>query len=249
LRGTLIGFIVGVLPGAGPTIASFVTYGVEKSVSKHPEKFGTGALEGLAGPESSNNAAVSGAMVPMFALGIPGSGATAVLLGALILYGLKPGPMLFVENADFVWAVMASMFLGNIILIIMNLPMVPLFASLLRISYALIYPAILIICVIGAFAISSGLFDVGLMLCFGVAGYLMKRADIPPAPMLLALLLGPMMERALYQALNLSHGSMLVFVTRPISATLLVISLIMSIAVGTKAVRRARAIIKEDDPG
>jgi len=249
LRGTLIGFIIGVLPGAGPTIASFVSYGIEKSVHRHPETFGTGVLEGVAGPESSNNAATSGAMVPMFALGIPGSGATAVMLGALILYGLKPGPMLFVENADFVWAVMASMFIGNVILIIMNLPMVPLFASLLRISYALIYPAILIICVIGAYAVSTSLFDVGMMLIFGVAGYFMKRADIPPAPMLLSLLLGPMMERALYQALNLSHGSMLVFITRPISATLLAISLIMSIAVGTKAVRRARAIIKEDDPG
>ena len=157
-------------PGAGPTIASFVTYGVEKSVHKHPEKFGTGVLEGIAGPESSNNAAISGAMVPMFALGIPGSGATAVLLGGLILYGLKPGPMLFVENADFVWAVMASMFIGNIILIILNLPLVPLFASLLRVSYALIYPAILIICVIGAYAISTGMFDVGLMLIFGFAG-------------------------------------------------------------------------------
>jgi putative tricarboxylic transport membrane protein len=246
LRGTIIGFIIGVLPGAGPTIASFISYGVEKSVSKNPEKFGTGVLEGVAGPESANNAATSGAMVPMFALGIPGSGATAVMLGALILYGLKPGPMLFVENADFVWAVMASMFIGNVILIIMNLPLVPLFASLLRISYALIYPAILIVCVIGAYAISTGLFDVGLMLIFGVAGYFMKRADIPPAPMLLALLLGPMMERALYQALNLSHGSMLVFVTRPISATLLAICVIMSIAVGTKAVRRARAIVKDD---
>ena len=246
LRGTIIGFIIGVLPGAGPTIASFVTYGVEKSLSKTPEKFGTGVLEGIAGPESSNNAATSGAMVPMFALGIPGSGATAVMLGALILYGLKPGPMLFVENADFVWAVMASMFIGNVILIIMNLPMVPLFASLLRISYALIYPAILIICIIGAYAISTGLFDVGMMLIFGIAGYFMKRADIPPAPMLLALLLGPMMERALYQALNLSHGSMLVFITRPISGTLLAISLIMSIAVGTKAVKRARAMVKDE---
>jgi putative tricarboxylic transport membrane protein len=168
------------------------------------------------------------------------------MLGALILYGLKPGPMLFVENADFVWAVMASMFIGNIILIIMNLPMVPLFASLLRIPYGLIYPAILLICIIGSYAISTGLFDVGLMLIFGVCGYFMKRAYIPPAPMLLALLLGPMMERALYQALNLSHGSMLTFVTRPISGTLLAICLLMSIAVGFKAVKRARAIIKDE---
>jgi putative tricarboxylic transport membrane protein len=247
LRGTLIGFVIGVLPAAGPTIASFVTYGVEKSVHKHPERFGTGVIEGLAGPEASNNAATSGAMVPMFALGIPGSGATAVMLGALILYGLKPGPMLFVENADFVWAVMASMFIGNMILIVLNLPLVPLFASILRISYALIYPAILTICIIGAYAISTGLFDVGLMLLFGVAGYFMKKADIPPAPMLLALLLGPMMERALYQALNLSHGNLLTFVQRPISATLLAVCLLMSVAVSFKAVRRARAIVKDED--
>jgi putative tricarboxylic transport membrane protein len=247
LRGTIIGFIIGVLPGAGPTIASFISYGVEKSVSKYPEKFGTGVLEGIAGPESSNNAATSGAMVPMFALGIPGSGATAVMLGALILYGLKPGPMLFVENADFVWAVIASMFIGNVILIIMNLPMVPVFASLLRISYALIYPAILLICVIGAYALATNLFEVGMMLIFGVAGYFMKRADIPAAPMLLALLLGPMMERGLYQALNLSHGSMLVFIQRPISAGLLVVCVIMSIAVGTKSVRRARKVVQDDE--
>jgi len=246
LRGAIIGFVIGVLPGAGPTIASFVSYGIEKSIHKHPETFGTGVLEGVAGPESANNAATSGAMVPMFALGIPGSGATAVMLGALILYGLKPGPMLFVENADFVWAVMASMFIGNVILIILNLPLVPLFASVLRISYALIYPAILIICVVGAYAISTGLFDVGLMLIFGVAGYFMKKADIPPAPMLLALLLGPMMERALYQALNIAHGNMLTFLTRPISGTLLAVSLLMSIAVGTKAVRRARKIVKDE---
>jgi putative tricarboxylic transport membrane protein len=246
LRGSVIGYIIGVLPGAGPTIASFVTYGVERTLHKHPEAFGTGVLEGLAGPEASNNAATSGAMVPMFALGIPGSGATAVMLGALILYGLKPGPMLFVENADFVWAVMASMFIGNIILIVLNLPLVPLFASVLRISYALIYPAILIICVVGAYAISTGLFDVGLMLLFGVAGYFMKKAEIPPAPMLLALLLGPMLERALYQALNLAHGNLLVFVQRPISATLLAISVLMSIAAGFKTVRRARAVLKDD---
>lgn len=247
LRGSVIGFIIGVLPGAGPTIASFVSYGTEKSLSREPEKFGTGAIEGLAGPESSNNAATSGAMVPMFALGIPGSGATAVMLGALILYGLKPGPLLFVENSSFVWAVMASMFIGNVILIIMNLPAVPLFASILRISYALIYPAILLVCIIGAYAVNSSLFDVGMMLIFGIAGYFMKRADIPPAPMLLALLLGPMMERALYQALNLSHGDMTTFVTRPISATLLAVSLLMSIAVGFRAVKRARAILKDDD--
>ena len=245
LRGTLVGFGICCIPGSGPTIASFLAYGVEKSVSKHPEKFGTGVLEGVAGPESSNNAAVSGAMVPMFALGIPGSGATAVLLGGMILYGLKPGPMIFVENADFVWAVMASMFIGNCILIVMNLPLVPLFASLLRIPYGLIYPAILIVCIVGAYAVATGLFEVGLMLVFAICGYFMKKGDVPAAPMLMALLMGPMMERSLYQALNLSHGSLLVFVQRPISATLLSIIALMSLYVGIRSLKGKKAAIEE----
>jgi putative tricarboxylic transport membrane protein len=247
LRGTLVGFGICCIPGSGPTIASFLSYGVEKSVSKTPEKFGTGVLEGVAAPESSNNAAVSGAMVPMFSLGIPGSGATAVLLGGLILYGLKPGPLLFVENADFVWAVIASMFIGNIILIIMNLPLVPLFASLLRIPYSLIYPAILIVCIVGAYAVASGLFEVGLMLVFAICGYFMKKADIPAAPMLMALLMGPMLERNLYQALNLAHGNVFIFIQRPISATLLSIIVLMSIFVGTRAATRARQAVQEKE--
>ena len=245
LRGTLVGFGICCIPGSGPTIASFLSYGVEKSVSKHPEKFGTGVLEGVAGPESSNNAAVSGAMVPMFALGIPGSGATAVLLGGLILYGLKPGPMLFVENADFVWAVMASMFIGNTILIVMNLPLVPVFASLLRIPYGLIYPAILIVCIVGAYAVATGLFEVGLMLVFAVCGYFMKKGGVPAAPMLMALLMGPMMERNLYQALNLAHGNILVFVQRPISATLLSIIVLMSVYVGIRSFRGKKSAVQE----
>jgi putative tricarboxylic transport membrane protein len=247
LRGTCVGFFICCVPGAGPTIASFLSYGVEKSVSKYPERFGTGVMEGVAGPESSNNAAVSGAMVPMFALGIPGSGATAVLLGGLILYGLKPGPMLFVESPDFVWAVMASMFIGNIILIIMNLPLVPVFASLLRIPYGLIYPAILIICIVGAYAVATGLFEVGMMLIFSIAGYFMKKADIPAAPMLMALIMGPMMERSLYQTLNLSHGSLLVFIQRPISATLLSVIVLMSIYVGIRSIRGKKAAIEETE--
>jgi putative tricarboxylic transport membrane protein len=247
LRGTLVGFGICCIPGSGPTIASFLSYGVEKSVSKHPEKFGTGILEGVAGPESSNNAAVCGAMVPMFSLGIPGSGATAVLLGGLILYGLKPGPLLFVENADFVWAVIASMFIGNIVLIVMNLPLVPLFASLLRIPYSLIYPAILIVCIVGAYAVASGLFEVGLMLVFAVCGYLMKKADIPAAPMLMALIMGPMLERNLYQALNLAHGNVLVFLQRPISATLLSILALTSIFVAVKRARGGRTVQEAEE--
>jgi len=247
LRGTFVGFGICCVPGSGPTISSFLSYGVEKTVSKHPEKFGTGVIEGVAGPESANNAAVCGAMVPMFSLGIPGSGATAVLLGGLILYGLKPGPLLFVENADFVWAVIASMFIGNIVLIVMNLPLVPLFASLLRIPYSFIYPAILIVCIVGAYAVASGLFEVGLMLVFAVCGYLMKKADIPAAPMLMALIMGPMLERNLYQALNLAHGNVLVFVQRPISATLLSILALTSIFVAVKRARGGRTVQEAEE--
>ncbi len=247
LRGTLVGFGICCVPGSGPTIASFLSYGVEKSFSKHPEKFGTGVIEGVAGPESSNNAAVCGAMVPMFSLGIPGSGATAVLLGGLILYGLKPGPLLFVEHGDFVWAVIASMFIGNLILIIMNLPLVPFFASLLRIPYSLIYPAILIVCIVGAFAVASGLFEVGLMLVFGVCGYFMKKADIPAAPMLMALLMGPMLERNLYQALNLAHGNLAVFIQRPISASLLGILVLASIFVAIKRTTSTRTLQEQEE--
>jgi putative tricarboxylic transport membrane protein len=247
LRGTFVGFFICCVPGAGATIASFLSYGVEKSVSKYPERFGSGVMEGIAGPEASNNAACSGAMVPMFALGIPGSGATAVLLGGLILYGLKPGPMLFIENADFVWAVIASMFIGNVILIIMNLPMVPLFASLLRIPYGLIYPGILIVCIVGAYAITSGLFEVGLMLVFGIAGYFMKKANIPAAPMLMALIMGPMIEKSLYQALNIAHGNVLVFIQRPISAALLSVIVLMSIYKAIMAIRGKKAPIEEEE--
>jgi len=245
LRGTLVGFCICCIPGSGPTIASFLSYGLEQTVSKHPEKFGTGVIESVAATESANNAAVCGAMVPMFSLGIPGSGATAVLLGGLILYGLKPGPLLFVEHPDFVWGVIASMFIGNVILIVMNLPMVPLFASLLRISYSLVYPAILVVCIVGAYAVASGLFEVGMMLVFAVIGYFMKKGDVPAAPMLMALIMGPMMEKNLYQALNLAHGDLSIFIRRPIAATLLGVIVVMSVVVMSKRVRKARGTVQE----
>lgn len=247
LRGTAIGFLVGALPGAGTTIASFISYGVEKGVSKHPERFGKGAIEGVASPEAANNSATSGAMVPLLALGIPGSGGTAVMLGALMIYGLRPGPMLFVTSPDFVWALIASMFVGNVILLIMNLPLVPLFAASLRIPYRFLYPSILLICVIGAFSLNNSVYDVWMMLIFGVLGYFMKKYDISGAPMVIAIVLGPMLENALYQALSLSHGDMTIFLTRPISATLLGIAALMAIAVSFKTVKMKRAMIDEED--
>jgi putative tricarboxylic transport membrane protein len=247
LRGTVIGFFIGALPGAGSTIASFISYGIEKGASKEPERFGKGAIEGVAGPEAANNSACSGSMVPLLALGIPGSGATAVMLGALMLYGLKPGPMLFTTSPDFVWALIASMFVGNIILIIMNLPLIPLFALSLRIPYRYLYPAILLICIIGAYSISSSAYGVWVMLIFGVIGYFMKKYDISAGPLVIALVLGPMLEYNLYRALALSRGDVTTFFTRPISGTLLAIAAVMSIVVMFKTVRMKRSVIEEED--
>jgi putative tricarboxylic transport membrane protein len=247
LRGTAIGFFIGALPGAGTTIASFISYGIEKGASKHPERFGKGAIEGVAGPESANNSATSGAMVPLLALGIPGSGATAVMLGALMLYGLRPGPLLFHTSPDFVWTLIASMFVGNLILLVMNLPMVPLFAASLRIPYRYLYPAILLICIIGSYSLGNNISDVWIMIIFGILGYFMKKYDIPGAPLVIALVLGPMLENSLYQALALSHGDITVFVTRPISATLLGLAAAMTIAVAFKTVRIQRALIQEEE--
>jgi len=247
LRGTAIGFVIGALPGAGATIASFMSYGIEKSSSKHPERFGKGAIEGVAGPESANNAACSGAMAPLLALGIPGSGATAVMLGALMLYGLKPGPMLFTTSPDFVWALIASMFVGNVILLIMNLPMVPLFALSLRISYSLLYPIIIVICMIGVYSLNSSMFDIWMMWVFGIIGYFMKKYDISGAPLIIGLVLGPILEQSLYRALSLAHGSILVFVTRPISATLLAIAVVMSIVVSLKTIKTVRKQLSDEE--
>jgi putative tricarboxylic transport membrane protein len=238
---------VGALPGAGSTIASFISYGIEKAQAKNPDRFGKGAIEGVAGPEAANNSACSGAMVPLLALGIPGSGATAVMLGALMLYGLRPGPMLFTTSPDFVWALIASMFIGNLILIIMNLPMVPMFALSLRLSYSFLYPGILLICIIGAYSLSINVYDVWVMWIFGIFGYFMKKYDIPGGPMVIALVLGPMLEYNLYQALALSHGDISTFFTRPISATLLAIAALMIIGVSFKSVRLKRAMIDEEE--
>ncbi len=247
LRGTAVGFLMGALPGAGATISSFIAYALEKGVAKNPERFGKGAIEGVASPESANNACTSGAMVHLIALGIPGSGATAVMLGALMLYGLKPGPMLFHNNPDFVWALIASMFVGNVILIVMNLPMIPLFALGLRVPYRYLYPGILLICIIGSYSLKSNVYDVWVMLAFGVFGYFMKKFDIPGAPMVIALILGPMLEFNLYRALALSRGDVTTFFTRPISATLLGLTAAMAIAVSFKTVRRRRAMLEEQE--
>lgn len=224
VRATVIGFFVGVLPGAGASIASFLAYGVERRVSFNRAQFGRGAPQGLAAAETADNAAAGGTLVPLLTLGIPGSGVTAILLGAMVIYGLRPGPLLFVENPTFVWGLIASMYIGNVMLVVLNLPVVPVFASVLRLPYSLLYPLILVVLIIGAFALRGSIFDVYLLVAFGALGYLMRKLDYPPAPLVLGLVLGPLFERALSQSLIMSDGSLAVFFTRPISAFLLSIT-------------------------
>lgn len=224
-RGTLIGFIVGCLPAAGATIASFIAYVVEKKVSKTPERFGKGAIEGVSGPEAANNSAVSGALVPMFALGVPGSGTTALMLGALIMFGLRPGPDMFTTNGPLIWGVIASLYIANVLLLALNMPLAGIFAKLLTVRYSWLYPQVLAICLLGAFANSNSLQDCWLLIGFGVLGWLMKRFSWPAAPLVLGLVLGPIFETAMRQALSMSRGDFSIFVTRPISALLLAIAI------------------------
>ena len=241
LRGSVLGFFIGVLPGAGATIASFLSYALEKRVSKHPEKFGHGAIEAVAGPESANNASSAGAMVPMFALGIPGSNTTAIMLGALVMFGLRPGPQLFEQSPDLVWGIIASMFIGNTILLVLNIPLAGLSVLLLRARYALLYPIILAICIAGVYSSSNSIDDLFLLVAFGVLGYFMRRYDYPAAPLVLGLVLEPLFENALRQSMTISQGSASIFFVRPISATLLLLTAVAVIWMSVSSYLRARS--------
>jgi putative tricarboxylic transport membrane protein len=238
VRGTVLGFSVGVLPGAGPTVAAFLAYTVEKKVSKHPEKFGKGAIEGVAAPESANNAAATAAMVPMLTLGIPGSATTAIMLGGLMMWGLRPGPMLFEKNPQFVWGLIASQYIANVMLLILSTLFIPLFVRAVRIPYSILMPLIVVFCITGAYSLKNNVWDVGQMLVFGVIGYVMKKLGYSPAALVLALVLGPLAERALRQSLIISDAGMGIFFMRPISATLTIAALL------AVAVPVVRALLK-----
>jgi putative tricarboxylic transport membrane protein len=229
LNGSLVGFIIGILPGAGSTIASFISYGLEKAVSRHPEKFGTGVPEGVAAPEGANNAETGGALVPMLTLGIPGSSTTAILLAAFVLWGLKPGPLLIQDNPELFWGLVASMYVGNVMLLVLNLPLVPLFAQILRLPAFVLYSVIFGISIIGVYSVSGSLFDVWLLGAFGLLGYAMRKLDYPAAPMILGLVLGDSMERALRQSLMMSQGDLSILVSRPISAATLALAVLILI--------------------
>jgi putative tricarboxylic transport membrane protein len=224
LRSALIGAWMGIKPG-GATPASFMSYGLAKRLSKTPEKFGTGELEGVLAPETAAQAAGVSALLPMITLGIPGSPTAAVMLGGLLIWGLQPGPMLFKERPDFVWGLIASMYTGNVIGVLVALLFVPAFAAILRIPFAILIPLIVYVCAIGAYAVNSSSTDIWYIMLFGIAGYLFKKLDYPIAPMVLALVLGDTAESALRQSLIMSQGSPLIFVASPISALLMAVSL------------------------
>jgi putative tricarboxylic transport membrane protein len=226
LRGSAIGFVACSMPGAGATVASMLAYAAEKKISKHPEKFGTGIIEGVAAPESANNAATGGAMIPLLVLGVPGSGTAAVMMGALLIHGMRPGPLLFEKHPDFFWAVTASMYIGNIMLLVLNLPLVGIWARMLKIPHTLLIPLILAISSVGVFTVNNNLVEVWIMLLFGIIGYFMKKFGFPAAPVVLALILTPLMENALQQSLQMSHQSLSIFFNRPISLALLAVAML-----------------------
>jgi putative tricarboxylic transport membrane protein len=239
VRGTFMGFAVGMLPGAGPTVASFLSYTVEKKVSKHPQTFGRGAIEGVAGPESANNAAATAAMVPMLTLGIPGSATTAIMLGGLMMWGLRPGPLLFEKNPQFVWGLIASQYIANVLLLVLSTACIPLFVRALRVPYSILMPLIVLFCVTGAYSLKNSLWDVGQMLVFGVVGYFMKKLGYSPAALVLALVLGPLAERALRQSLIISDAGLGILFLRPISGVLTAMAIVAVAVPLARALRNA----------
>jgi putative tricarboxylic transport membrane protein len=245
MRGSVIGFFLGILPGGGAVISSFVSYGLEKKLSAQPEQFGTGVIAGVAGPEAANNAAAGGAFIPLLTLGIPANAVMAMLLGALTIYGMQPGPMLIKEHPDLFWGVVTSMYIGNIMLLVLNLPLIGIWVKILKIPYEYLFPLILLFCLIGAFSLNNSVGEIGLMLFFGGIGYLMKKFDYEAAPLVLAMVLGPMMENALRQSLIMANGSAGIFFTRPISLGVMLLVLALLILPMLPWVKKKREVIAE----
>lgn len=240
--GSFIGFFVGMLPAAGATPAALMAYGLAKVTSKNSDQFGKGAIEGVAAPETANNAASTGSLLPMLTLGIPGSPTTALLLGGMVMWGLVPGPMLFIEQPDFVWGLISSLYTANFAAVIVNLALIPVFVWALRMPFTVLCAIVLILCIVGGYAPSQKMHDVWLIVGFGVGGYLLRKADYPMAPLVLALVLGPLMEKSFRQTLIAEQGNILAFIERPLSATFIAISAIFFLLPLLKYVRRpARA--------
>lgn len=246
VRGSLLGFFIGILPGAGATLASFFSYIMEKKISRNPDKFGKGAIEGVAAPEAANNGASGGAMIPLLTLGIPGSGTTAILMGALIMYNIQPGPLFFTDHPQVAWGLIASMFIGNVMLLILNLPLVKIFAKIIETPTKYLLPIIIAISIFGVYAVQFTVFDLFLLIGCGVVGYFLTKHDYPVAPLVLGLVLGPMIENNMRRALTTSNGDFLIFLEKPISLIFLIIALLwMTIPIILK-MRGRNVVVNED---
>ena len=248
LRGTALGSFLGVLPGGGAALSSFSSYALEKKLSKHPEEFGTGAVAGVAGPESANNAGAQTSFIPMLTLGIPSNAVMALMVAAMMIHDIQPGPQVMTSNPALFWGLIASMWVGNLMLVVLNLPLIGIWVKMLTIPYRILYPAILLFCVIGAFSMNNNTFDIWMTIPFAIIGYVLKKLDCEPAPMLLGIVLGKLMEEYLRRAMTISRGDWSVFVTRPLSATLLGIAVVLLILVMLPSLRKKReeAFAEED---
>jgi len=230
IRGSFLGFFIGILPGPAPVISAFSSYAIEKKLSRYPEKFGTGVIEGVAGPESANNAATGGAFIPLFTLGIPVNSVIAILLGAFMIHGIQPGPMIITKHPELFWGTVMSMYLGNAMLLVLNLPLIGLWVQVLKVPYPILFPLILLFCLIGVFSLNYSQVEIALMIGFGVFGYLARKFQFEMAPLVLAIVIGPMMENNLRLALVISQGSPMIFITHPISAVFIFITLALLIS-------------------
>ena len=247
MRGTVLGFFLGILPGGGAVISSFASYALERKMSGTPERFGKGAIEGVAGPEAANNAAAGGAFIPLMTLGIPPNVVMALLLGAFVIHGLQPGPLLMTQNPALFWGVVASMYIGNAMLLVLNMPLIGMWVQVLKLPYRVLFPLILMFCIVGVFASGNAVFDVFVMVVFGVLGYLMRKFGYEPAPLVLAFVLGPMLENNLRKSLILSQGDLMTFVTRPISATCLALAVVLLIGPLLPSLRKKRELVALDE--
>jgi putative tricarboxylic transport membrane protein len=250
LRGTILGFFIGLLPGGGGLLASILSYALEKRISKHPERFGTGYIKGVAGPETANNSGAQGSYIPLLTLGIPGNVAMAMLLGAFLIHGIPPGPLLLKNHPALFWGVIGSMYVGNVMLLVLNLPLIGIWIRVLRVPYVLLFPIILLVCLIGSYTVDNNVFDIYIMIIFGVLGYLMKKFDYPAAPLILAYILGPMLEKNLNQAVMMAGGNFSIFFVRPMSVGLLAVAfflLVSPVVLRRLKRRRPGLLIKEGD--
>jgi putative tricarboxylic transport membrane protein len=246
-RGTFLGFFLGILPGGGSIISSFASYAMEKKISRHPEKFGHGAIAGVAGPETANNAATGGAFIPLLTIGIPNNAVMALMLGALVIHGLQPGPLIMKEQPALFWGTIASMYIGNAMLLLLNLPLIGIWIQVLRIPYTILFPFIILFCLIGVYGVNYSQLEIWVMLIFGIFGYVMRKLGYEMAPLVLALILGPMFESSMRQSLIIFDGNLMVFFTRPISATFLIVSMLLLLSNFIPWMRSRKNLLSESE--